>query len=103
MREVHGAPRPVSLINNRGKTRRKNGKATTTKIEATLSTRKVLEGFAGFRNHAFVKLQDDYFEKDIRQWLKEGSFRNSVDLVDCYIDIALNEGWMDDDLDEPFR
>ena len=56
-----------------------------------------------FRNHAFVKLQDDYFEKDIRQWLKEGSFRNSVDVVDCYIDIALSEGWMDDDLDEPFR
>ena len=56
-----------------------------------------------FRNHAFVKLQDDYLEKDIRQWLKEGSFRNSVDVVDCYIDIALSEGWMDDDLDEPFR
>jgi len=54
-----------------------------------------------FRNHAFIKLHDDYFVQDAAQWFKEGTFPNSVDVVDCYIDIALREGWMDDNLKKP--
>jgi hypothetical protein len=47
------------------------------------------------RNHAFIKLKDDYF-KAWGVFPKEGSFQHSVDLVDCYLDHALNDGWMDD-------
>ena len=48
-----------------------------------------------FRDHAFIKLKDEYFTA----WgvfPEAGSFQHSVDLVDCYIDRALGEGWMDD-------
>lgn len=54
-----------------------------------------------FRNYAFIKLLDDYLVFDPEQWFTEGTFRNSVDVVDCYIHIALNEGWMYDNVDEP--
>lgn len=53
------------------------------------------------RNHAFIKLSDDYFVQDAAKWFQEGTFPNSIDVVDCYIDIALNEGWMDDNLEKP--
>ena len=53
------------------------------------------------RNHAFTKLREDYFVQDARQWFQEGTFPHSIDVVDCYIEIALNEGWMYDNMDEP--
>ena len=53
------------------------------------------------RNHAFIKLREDYFVQDARQWFQEGTFPNSIDVVDCYIDIALNEGWMYDNMEKP--
>ena len=56
-----------------------------------------------FRNHAFIKLQDDYFVQGVKQSFQEGSFRNSVDVIDCYIQVAIDEGWMDDEPDQLFR
>lgn len=85
---------------NYGTTRRSNGRATT--IKATLSTSRVLESITGFRNYAFIKLLDDYLVFDPDQWFTEGTFRNSVDVVDCYIDVALNEGWMNKQRSEIF-
>jgi hypothetical protein len=54
-----------------------------------------------FRNHAIIKLRDDYLVLDPDQWFTEGTFPNSVDVVDCYIDLALSEGWMDDNMEKP--
>ena len=52
------------------------------------------------RNHAFIKLREDYFVQDVTQWFQEGTFPHSIDVVDCSIEIALNEGWMDDGLEK---
>lgn len=53
------------------------------------------------RNHAFIKLRDDYFVQDEAQWFQEGTFPHSIDVIDCYIEIALEQGWLDDELDKP--
>ncbi len=53
------------------------------------------------RNHAFTKLHDDYFVRDARQWFQEGTFPHSIDVIDCYIEIALEQGWMEDNMEKP--
>ncbi len=50
-----------------------------------------------FRNHAYKKLLDDFYVKDVELIFQEGSFRNSVDIVDSYLDKAIAEGWMEDE------
>ena len=52
-----------------------------------------------FRNDAFKKLLDDFLVTDVELIFQEGSFRNSVDIVDCYLEKAIAEGWMDDEED----
>jgi len=48
-----------------------------------------------FRNYAMAKLKDDYINDVFilinRQWLK-----HSVNIVDAYIEMALEKGWMDE-------
>lgn len=46
------------------------------------------------RNYAFAHGTREYFTE--MGLPREGSFRNSVDIVDNYLDLATNDGWLDD-------
>lgn len=48
------------------------------------------------RNFAFSRGELEYCSE--RGVPREGSFRNSIDIVDDYLDIAIDRGWLDEDV-----
>ncbi len=46
------------------------------------------------RNYAFAKGLDEYSAE--RGLPRQGSFRESIDIVDNYLTLAINDGWLED-------